>query len=64
MEFAAGVDIEVKLGSTNEDALQSMDFAVEGLLHDIRNRHLNINTTMGQGFVLGLLQSYPYLTRE
>lgn len=55
--------LEVKTGSTNEDALQAMDFDLEGLRHEFRQRHLDRETSMGEQWTLGLLQSYPYLTR-
>ncbi|MEM6292104.1 MAG: biosynthetic arginine decarboxylase [Myxococcota bacterium] len=64
MEFADGVVLDVKSGFTNEDALSQMDFDVESLLHDIRARHLGRTTTLGEAWALGMLQSYPYLTRE
>jgi arginine decarboxylase len=63
MEFA-GVLVDVKIGETNEDTLASMDFDVENMLHEIRKRHLDVKTTLGQSWALGFLQSYPYLTRE
>jgi len=64
MEFGEGVVLDVKYGFTNEDALGQMDFDVEGLLHDLRERHLGRNTTLGEQWAMGMLQSYPYLTRE
>lgn len=62
MEFD-GVYVDVKIGATNEDALATMDFDVESMLHEIRKRHIEVTTTLGPSWALGLLQSYPYLTR-
>ncbi len=64
MEFAEGVVLDVKQGFTNEDALSQMDFDVESLLHDMRSRHSGRETTLGEAWALGMLQSYPYLTRD
>jgi arginine decarboxylase len=64
LEFVEGVALDVKSGVTNQDALSRMDFDVEGLLHDMRERHLGRETTLGEAWALGMLQSYPYLTRE
>lgn len=58
-----GVVVDVKLGATNEDTLAGMDFDVEGMVHEIRQRHVQAQTTLGESWALGLLQSYPYLTR-
>lgn len=58
------VFIDLKIGATNEDALAAMGFDVESMLHEVRNRHLGADTTLGESWALGLLQSYPYLTRE
>jgi arginine decarboxylase len=58
------VFLDVKIGATNEDTLASMGFDVEHMLHEVRNRHLGAETTLGESWALGLLQSYPYLTRE
>jgi len=33
-------------------------------VHEIRKRHLDKETTLGESWSLGLLQGYPYLTRE
>jgi arginine decarboxylase len=57
------VVLEVKMGDTNEDVLARMDFGVEDLLMQIRDRHLEVESTLGKPWALGLLQSYPYLTR-
>ncbi|MCA9655246.1 MAG: biosynthetic arginine decarboxylase [Myxococcales bacterium] len=57
------VVLDLKMGATNEDSLQAMDFDVEGLLHELRQRHLDCETSLGEQWTLGLLQSYPYLTR-
>jgi len=59
-----GVAIDIKIGATNEDALAAMDFDVETMLHELRQRHLDHETTLGEAWALGMLQSYPYLTRE
>ena len=64
MPFCDGVVLDVKIGFTNEDALAQMDFDVESLLHDMRQRHSGRETTLGEAWALGMLQSYPYLTRE
>ncbi|MBK6917708.1 MAG: biosynthetic arginine decarboxylase [Deltaproteobacteria bacterium] len=58
------VFLDVKIGATNEDALAAMGFDVESMLHEVRNRHRVAETTLGESWALGLLQSYPYLTRE
>lgn len=58
------VCLDVKYGMTNEHALEAMDFHVEGLTADIRTRHAEHETTLGESWTLRLLQSYPYLTRE
>lgn len=59
-----GVALDVKIGATNEDALAAMDFDVEDLLHELRSRHIGAQTSLGEAWALGMLQSYPYLTRE
>ena len=64
LEFVDGVVLDVKIGATNEDALQSMDFDVDSMVHMLRARHLDHDTTLGEAWALGMLQSYPYLTRE
>lgn len=58
------VFLDLKIGATNEDALAAMGFDVESMLHEVRNRHLGADTTLGESWALGLLQGYPYLTRE
>lgn len=63
VEFDEGLVLDVKMGATNEDALQAMDFDIDQLLHDFRRRHLDRETSLGEHWTLGLLQSYPYLTR-
>ncbi|MCX4243524.1 biosynthetic arginine decarboxylase [Paraliomyxa miuraensis] len=55
--------LDVKIGATNEDALQAMDFDIDDLLHELRERHVDHATSLGEQWALGLLQSYPYLTR-
>lgn len=64
LTLSEGVSIDVKIGATNEDALAAMDFDVETMLHELRERHLGTDTTLGEAWALGMLQSYPYLTRE
>ena len=59
----AGYWVEVKMGSTNEDVMGVMDFDVEHMLVQLRDRHLHGETTLGKSWALGLLQSYPYLSR-
>jgi arginine decarboxylase len=59
-----GYTVEVKTGDTNETVLGRMDFDVENLLHQLRDRHLDVDTTLGKPWALGLLQSYPYLSRS
>ncbi len=58
------VSLDLKIGATNEDTLAAMGFDVETMLHEVRNRHRVAETTLGESWALGLLQSYPYLTRE
>lgn len=41
-----------------------MDFDVEGMVHELRQRHVQARTTLGESWALGLLQSCPYLTRS
>ncbi len=64
MEFAPGVVLDVKNGFTNEDALSRMDFDIESLQGDLRQRHSGRDTTLGEAWALEMLRSYPYLTRE
>ena len=54
--------LEVKGGLTNGDVLELMDFDIESLTQHLRDRHLDVETTLGQPWALGLLQGYPYLT--
>lgn len=58
------LNLEIKMGATNEDVLAAMDFDVETVLQDLRDRHLKADTTLGPSWALGLLQSYPYLSRR
>ncbi len=58
------VFLDLKVGATNEDTLASVGFDVESMVHEIRKRHLDNETTLGESWSLGLLQGYPYLTRE
>ena len=62
IELNDQVVLDVKMGATNEDALSAMDFDVEGMVREIRKRHLSAKTTMGEAWNLGLLNAYPYLT--
>lgn len=62
LPFSDTLVLDVKMGATNEDALQAMDYDVERLLHDFRRRHIDRETSLGEHWMLGLLQSYPYLT--
>lgn len=64
MTFCEDIELEVKLGHTNEDALSRMDFSIEELLEDMRARHEGRNTTLGESWALEMLRSYPYLRRE
>jgi len=64
VEFGEGVRLDVKQGATNEDVLAAMDFDVEGMVHALRERHLGTETTLGEAWALGMLQSYPYLSRD
>ena len=54
---------EIKMGATCEDALCAMDFDVERINKWLRDRHLAVETTLGESWAMGLLQSYPYLAR-
>ena len=63
LEFTDDVVLDVKLGSTNQDTLAVMDFDVEAVVQLIRARHADAETTLGEAWALGMLQSYPYLTR-
>ncbi len=58
-----GVEVEVKMGLTNGDMLAAMDHDPEALRAQLRDRHLERETTLGKPWALGLLQSYPYLAR-
>ena len=55
--------LDVTPGSTNEDALAAMDFDAEGMLDELRRRHVDRATSLGQQWALDLLRAYPYLTR-
>jgi len=63
IELPDGTQFEVKMGSTNEDVLDAMGHDVETMLKSLRDRHIDGDTTLGQSWALGLLQSYPYLSR-
>jgi arginine decarboxylase len=64
IEFGDNLVLDVKVGETNEDALAAMDFDIESVLHDIRERHVGHDTTLGDAWALGMLQKYPYLNRD
>ncbi len=64
VEFAEGVVLDVKYGLTNDAALAQMDFDADSLSHELRQRHLGLKTTLGEAWAMGMMQSYPYLTRE
>ncbi len=64
ISFSDDIVLDVKMGSTNEDSLAAMDFDIDGLRHDFRQRHIECETSLGPQWALGLLQSYPYLTRR
>ena len=64
VEFGDALALDIKAGQTNEDALAAMDFDVEHMVHELRERHLDRETTLGEAWALGMLQSYPYLSRE
>jgi arginine decarboxylase len=63
-EFADGVVFDVKMGQTNEDALASMDFDPLNMVQELRERHVGVDTSLGEAWALGMLQSYPYLNRD
>lgn len=63
VEFADDICLEIKSGSTIEDVLAMMDHDINSVNFALRDRHLNRDTTMGQPWVMGLLQGYPYLQR-
>ncbi|MCA9710218.1 MAG: biosynthetic arginine decarboxylase [Myxococcales bacterium] len=61
--FQEDLVLDVKIGASNEDALAAMDFETDGLRHEFYQRHIDHETSLGQQWAMGLLQSYPYLTR-
>lgn len=61
IELSPEITFEIKMGSTCEDVLESMDFDVETMIKSLRDRHLSHKTTLGQPWAMGLLQSSPYL---
>ncbi len=63
MKFTDDVVLDVKMGATNADTLSAMDFDIDGMLHEFRQRLVGQETSLGPQWMLGLLQSYPYLTR-
>ncbi len=60
----ADVALDIRTGETNEDALLAMDFDSETLRGLIRERHAELDTTLGSEWTYGLLHGYPYLIRE
>ncbi|TPV94728.1 MAG: biosynthetic arginine decarboxylase [Myxococcales bacterium FL481] len=58
-----GHALEIKSGMSNEAVLETMDFDMEAVNQSLRDRHLHVETTLGHPWVLGILRSYPYLTR-
>ncbi len=63
VELGENLTFEIKMGATCEDVLSSMDFDVERMIRWLRDRHLAVETTLGESRLLGVLQSYPYLSR-
>ena len=63
VELTPQLTFEIKQGSTSEDVLAAMDFDAETMIKLLRDRHLGSQTTLGQPWAMGILQSYPYLTR-
>lgn len=63
VELGENLTFEIKMGATCEDVLSAMDFDVERMIRWLRDRHLAVETTLGESWALGILQSYPYLSR-
>ena len=63
VELADNLTFEIKMGATCEDVLSAMDFDVERMIKWLRDRHLAVETTLGESWAMGILQSYPYLSR-
>ncbi len=63
VELTPSLTFEIKMGATCEDTLSAMDFDVERINKWLRDRHLAVETTLGESWAMGLLQSYPYLSR-
>lgn len=63
VELADNLTFEIKMGATCEDVLSSMDFDAERMIRWLRDRHLAVETTLGESWAMGILQSYPYLAR-
>ncbi|EDM78148.1 arginine decarboxylase [Plesiocystis pacifica SIR-1] len=63
IEFERGLWFEVKTGYSVQDMLEEMDYDVDSITQMIRDRHLGVDTTLGQPWAMGVLQEYPYLTR-
>ncbi|MCA9689293.1 MAG: biosynthetic arginine decarboxylase [Myxococcales bacterium] len=62
IELGDELHFEIRLGATCEDVLAAMDFDVESIIKLLRDRHIRQDTTLGQAWALGILQSYPYLS--
>jgi len=63
VELSDNLTFEIKMGATCEDVLSSMDFDAERMIRWLRDRHLAVETTLGESWAMGILQSYPYLAR-
>jgi len=63
VELSDKLTFEIKMGATCEDTLSAMDFDVDRINKWLRDRHLAVETTLGESWAMGLLQSYPYLAR-
>ena len=63
VELSPTLTFEIKMGATCEDTLSAMDFDVDRINKWLRDRHLAVETTLGESWAMGLLQSYPYLSR-
>ena len=64
LDYSDEVWLEISAGSSVQDILESMDYDVDSVTQLIRDRHLGLETTLGQPWAMGLLQEYPYLTRS
>jgi len=63
IELGENLHFEIQLGATCEDMLAAMDYDVDTMIKLLRDRHLRDESTLGQQWAMGLLQSYPYLSR-